>query len=195
MSVAILQDNGDYGAVIVSGANLAIDPQGLAASWDKLDGARVLVLQNEVPDAVNVAAAAIARRHGATVVLNAAPARPLNTDLLAAVDVLVVNRIEAEAICGHPVPDRSCARAALPALGDAERAVVVTLGGNGLVCAFAGAVTEIEALPVKVTSTHGAGDCFVGVLAACLATGMTVVDACRTANERAAAFVSRPAEG
>ncbi len=192
MSVAILQDNGDYGAVIVSGSNAAIDVETMPSQWRALGGAKVLVLQNEVPHAVNVAAAQAAQGDGATVVLNAAPARQLSGDLLDLVDVLIVNRVEAEVMSGMPVHDRTSAIASIPALGAHVRSVVVTLGGEGLVVGSEkSAVVEIEALPVKVTSTHGAGDCFVGVLAARLAGGASLIDACRIANERAAAFVSR----
>ncbi len=192
MSVAILQDDGDYGAVIVSGSNLAIDAASLAGTWGGIGGAKVLVLQNEVPHAVNVAAAACARQQVAAVVLNAAPARPLDAELLDNVDVLVVNRVEAESISGFPVSDRPSAIAAMTALGCANRSVVITLGGDGLVvCPKSGEPVSIEAVPVKVTSTHGAGDCFVGVLAERLAAGFSLIEACLTANQKAASFVSR----
>jgi ribokinase len=192
MSVAILQDDGNYGAVIVSGSNLAIDATALAGTWVDMGGAKILVLQNEVPHAVNVAAAASARKGGAAVVLNAAPARPLDAGLLDKVDVLVVNRVEAEAISGLAVSGKESAIAALPLLGPDKRSVVITLGGDGLiVCPKSGEPVSIDALPVKVTSTHGAGDCFVGALAERLAAGASLVEACMDANKRAAAFVSR----
>jgi ribokinase len=191
MSVAIVDANGDYSAVIVSGANLAIDPKVLAATWERLGGARILVLQNEVPHAVNVAAARIARSAGATVVFNAAPARDSGSDLLQFVDVLVVNRVEAEMLSGQKVSDRSSAIGALPALGASQRTVVVTLGSDGLVVAPAGAAPcEIAARQVAVISTHGAGDCFVGALACRLAAGDDRVGACHFANAAAGEFVS-----
>lgn len=191
MSVAIVDSNGDYGAVIVSGANLAIEPAAVATSWDSLGGARVLVLQNEVHHHVNVAAAQVARKAGAKVVFNAAPARPGGHDLLDCVDVLVVNRVEAEMLSGLACPDRASARRALQALGVERRTVVVTLGGNGLIVAGPGQpAVEIAALPVEVVSTHGAGDCFVGALAKQLAEGAGVADACHFANEAAGTFVS-----
>ena len=192
MSVAIVEESGDYGAVIVSGANLAIPPEDVAAAWSRLRGARVLVLQNEVPHAVNVAAARAARADKAIVILNAAPARECGEDLLDLVDVLVVNRVEAEMLSGAPVSGRASAREALPALGSAQRSVVVTLGGEGLVAAQGDAVNEIVALPVAVVSTHGAGDCFVGALASRLAAGEGLLKACRFANAAAARFVSTP---
>jgi ribokinase len=191
MSVAILQDNGEYGAVIVSGANTGIDPAHLHQQWRELGGAKVLVLQNEVPHNVNLAAARTATAGNGRVVLNAAPARPMGQDLLDLVDVLVVNRVEAEAMCGLAIPDRAAARAAIAALGSAKRSVIITLGGDGLVVLHQDTITEIAAVPVVVTSTHGAGDCFVGTLSAALAAGASLLDACQTANLRAAAFVSR----
>jgi ribokinase len=190
MSVAILQDDGDYGAVIVSGSNLAIDADGLAVQWNALGGAKVLVLQNEVPDAVNVAMARVAQQHKAKVVFNAAPARDVGNDLMDLVDVLIVNRVEAEAMFGVPVQDRASATKALRRRKDGK-AIIITLGGEGLVVTQGSDVVEIAPVPVKVTSTHGAGDCFVGTLVAQLASGADLIEACRLANIRAAEFVSR----
>ena len=190
MSVAILMNDGDYGAVIVSGSNLKIDPASLATEWHKLGGANVLVVQNEVPHAVNVAAALAAKASGAIVVFNAAPVREVGQDLLSLVDVLIVNRVEAEGMSGVAVHNRTSAIAALPALGKLAKSIVVTLGGEGLVVSDAGEAVEIAAQAVKVVSTHGAGDCFVGTLAQRLSLGMSLVEACRAANLRAAEFVS-----
>ena len=196
MSVAIVDANGDYGAVIVSGANLAIDPGTVGANWNRLGGARVLVLQNEISHAVNVAAAQAARAAGAKVVFNAAPARPSGDDLLELVDVLVVNRVEAEMLSGFPVSDRASARTALGPLSATARAVVVTLGSGGLVVIAEDQVpVEIEARPVTVVSSHGAGDCFLGAFASRLAAGDAVPEACRFANEVAGAFVSANRDG
>jgi ribokinase len=192
MSVAILQPNGDYGAVIISGANLAIDASTLETEIAKLGGAKILVLQNEIPEDVNLAAARAARRHGIQVLLNAAPARKLSPDLLETVDVLIVNRIEAEAFFGKAVSDRKSARGVLRAQKYFHNAIVITLGGDGLVVTGPNiATTDIAAHPVEVVSTHGAGDCFVGHLAAELAKGHTLLEACASANIHAAAFVSR----
>ena len=94
MSVAIFDDDGDYGAVIVSGANLAIAPG--QAGNDLLSKGKVLVLQNEIPEVVNEAVARHARDLGLPTILNAAPARPFTSGLPDLVDILVVNAIEAE---------------------------------------------------------------------------------------------------
>ena len=192
MSAAIVQDDGDYGAVIVSGSNLNIDPSRLQEAWDALGGARVLVLQNEVPEAVNIAVAVAARAAGSTVILNAAPARAMSDALLDRVDVLVVNRIEAAMLAGREVATREDAFAALPRLVASGRSAIVTLGGGGLVLQTdASGPVWIAPHRVDVVSTHGAGDCFVGALAARLAHGDTLSAAAEAANLAAARHVGR----
>jgi ribokinase len=196
MSAAIVRDDGDYGAVIVSGANLHIPAGAVEAQWRELGGARVLVLQNEVPEAVNIAAAVAAKALGAAVVLNAAPARAATAAMLDAIDVLVVNRVEAEMLSGRTVTDFDSAIAALPHLAAPDLAVIVTLGGGGLVAQSPGEPPRfIPPNPVKVASTHGAGDCFVGALAARMAKGDSLYEAARMANLAAADFVAGASSG
>ena len=190
MSVAISDAGGDYGAVIVSGANLSIDPLTLAepALWAN---ARSLILQNEAPHEVNVAAARAARRAGATVCLNAAPYRELPQELRGMIDILVVNAIEAEQLCGLRVDDLASAARAAEALSATFPAVVVTAGGDGVAgCRHGEQPITQSALPVDLVSTHGAGDTFVGTLAATLATGCSLENSLQAANRTAAAHVS-----
>ncbi len=191
MSVAIVKANGDYGAVIVSGSNLTLDPQDAARAFTRLGGANILILQNEVPDAVNTAVALAARENGARVILNAAPARPLSAALDALVDLLVVNRVEAGMLGGGEVHTPADAVRALEPLGQARRDVIVTLGGDGLVLGEKGQPPiTIAATPVTVISTHGAGDCFIGALAGALAKGHALSDSAKEASRIAARFVS-----
>ena len=192
ISAAIVRDDGEYGAVIVSGSNLRLDAAAVAASWRRLGGARALILQNEIPEPVNVAAARAARDSGALVILNAAPARPMAREMLDLVDVLVVNRVEAEMLSGARVQNRDDATAALRQLSALARSVVVTLGGDGVALRKAdGEIHYIPPRPVDVVSTHGAGDCFVGTLAARLTTGGDLGEAAQSANNAAADLVGR----
>jgi ribokinase len=191
MSVAIFDDEGDYGAVIVSGANLAIRAE--QASDDLLRSAKALILQNEIPEEINEDVARRAKRLGVTTMLNAAPARPFATALPDSIDLLIVNAIEAETLGAQKVRSLAEAEAAADLLASRFAAVVVTAGGDGV--AFqdrAGRKISLPSLPVKVESTHGAGDMFVGTLAARLASGDTMQTALAAANQAAAKLVSTP---
>jgi ribokinase len=182
MSVAIVDARGDYGAVIVSGVNREIGDVAVP------DGARVVVLQNEVPEAVNLRVAAAVG--DARVILNAAPAREVAADLLARVDVLVVNRGEAAALAGTGDPEA----AALAMRAKGPGVVIVTLGGDGLVAASEAGVVRMGAPKVEVVSTHGAGDAFTGALAARLAQGDGLAEALRFAQGAAALTVATAPE-
>ena len=136
MSVAIFDSEGDYGAVIVSGANLAIDSSQLSANPAHWQKSNWLVLQSEVPEAVNLEGARLMRAAGGKVILNAAPARPVSQALLDLVDILVVNAIEAETLSGMAAVDTLVgAMSAAEQLLERCAAVVVTVGSEG--CAYA----------------------------------------------------------
>ncbi len=190
MSVAILDAAGDYAATIVSGANLHADAGALAADalWQDVG---LLILQNEVPEALNIAAAGHARQRGVRTLLNAAPARALSTDLVALVDILVVNSVEAEMMGADPVCCLPSAADAAQRLADRFEAVIVTAGSKGLA-----AVTQedqafsLPAEKVVAVSSHGAGDAFIGALCAALVQGLGLREACEAASRAAARHVS-----
>jgi ribokinase len=148
------------------------------------------VLQNEVSDATNLASARAARRVGALVCLNAAPARPLGGELGSLVDILVANAVEAEMLSGVVVDSLESARRAAAALRSPTRTAIVTAGGDGVAAASQDGDLALPAIPVTVVSTHGAGDVFVGVLAAGIAARHSLQEALAQANRAAASHVS-----
>ena len=191
MSVAIVDEWGEYGAVIVSGVNGDILPGDIQVPAE----VDLLLLQCEIPEEVNAALISEASEH-CRVLLNAAPARPVSADILARVDILVVNRVEAAAIAElmENAFDPELAARRLGKLG--PRAVVVTLGKSGaLVLGSDGKPRLLPAHEVKVVSTHGAGDAFIGALAAELARGATLREAVTFAQAAAALTVSADVTG
>lgn len=195
MSVAIIDSEGDYGAVIVSGANLRIAEEDIREALEVIQHAGVLVLQNEILDATNLFAAEFAKAYNARVILNAAPARPLDPKLAAKVDILVVNAVEAEMMCGVAVGSLPAAAEAAGRLSSQVTNVIVTAGGMGLAVSERGRLPQVYAAhAVTLVDTHGAGDAFIGALAARLVDGSSLLEATRFANAAASLFVSTPAD-
>jgi len=186
MSVAIEDAQGAYGAVVVSGANLAIDPRqfhGVAA--------KVLLLQNEVRPEINAAAAEAFAASGATVIHNAAPFRP---GTLRFAGLVVVNRVEAAAMAGFDIASLADARRAAEKIAGPFDAIV-TLGGDGCVVASRnGEGRHLPAEKVTAVASHGAGDAFCGTLAAAIARGADLFAAAQAASRAAADFVAQPPE-
>ena len=190
MSVATVLPNGGYAATIVSGANLTISADDLARD-EVWSGIGLVVLQNEMPPGANLAALREARRRRITTVLNAAPYRALAPELAGLVDILIVNAVEAEMMGTPAVVDLATAAHAAKSLAQRFARVIVTAGAHGLSAIdTSGSTVEIAAEKVKVISTHGAGDAFVGALAASLITGHDLATACHHASTAAARHVS-----
>jgi ribokinase len=188
MSVAIALPGGGYSAVIVSGANLLLRPEVVTLPKD----CALLMLQSEIAEAANLAFARRAREAGVRVVLNAAPARVVSDELLGLLDLLVVNRGEAADLLRQNESGLDAKRAAVALLALGPKAVIVTLGGDGLVLAEGGAINHHPAQPVRVVSSHGAGDAFIGALAAEWARGATLAKATQFGQAAAALHVSAP---
>lgn len=177
VALIIVARDGENTIVVAPGANGRLDAESVAARVAELAGAGcVLLAQLEVPLAVVEAAAAAIDRAGGRVVLNLSPSRPVSDSLLALCDPLVVNETEAADLVAAPVDGPVPAAAAAAALLERCRSVVITLGSEGAVFAArdggAGPVSGHRPAPrVEVVDTTGAGDAFVGTLAAELAEG------------------------
>jgi ribokinase len=176
-----VSDGAENAITVAQGANGDLAPEHLPS----LDRVSWLLLQLETPLATVIAYARAARVAGVRVMLNAAPAQPLPAELLALLDLLVVNEEELSAIVGKQgsIAER------LARTGVAT--TVVTLGERGC-CAFDhGTLIAQAAFSVTATDTTAAGDTFCGVLGAALAGGTDLLGALRRAAAAAALSATR----
>lgn len=157
-------DGGENSIVVVAGANGSLTPEDIQRARPVIEGSDVLLAQLEVPLSCVLAAAMMARAAGGTFILNAAPARPLSSDLLKLVDVLVVNRTEASTLSGLDAGIEP-ARLALRLAENGPPAVVLTLGPQGSIVAYKGRPKRVQTLQVRAVDAVGAGDAFAGALA------------------------------
>lgn len=166
----ILTDkNGENRVTGYHGAELT--PEDVADFESAIAASDLLLLQQEVPEAVNIAAARLAKKHGVKVILNPAPIAPIPAALAENVWLVTPNEHEAEGLADLHFPRQ-----------------VTTLGGDG--CQIAGGA-KIPATPVDPVDTTGAGDTFNGALAVCLSEGMAMEDACRVAVKAAGISVTK----
>jgi ribokinase len=159
MAFICVADDGENAITVAAGANGRLSADALPV----LDDVDSLLLQLEIPLDTVLDCARAAHSAGCRVILNAAPARALPDELLALVDVLVVNEGELIALGGHP----GDLRRSLDAI--AVPCVVVTLGARGCVARIDGEFLLQPAFAIEPLDTTAAGDTFCGVLAAALA--------------------------
>ena len=182
--------SGQNTIVVASGANARVTPDDVDAADAAFEGAAVLLLQLECPLPAVARAIELEKRHGARVVLNPAPAQPLDPALLSGVDYLIPNQTELALLTG--VPDAHAVREAAQRLQAAGvRQVIVTLGKEGALVAEAGGETHLPAYRVQAVDTTAAGDAFVGAFAVALLEGRSTREAARWGNAAGALAVTR----
>lgn len=169
-------DNAENAITVAPGANLQLQSQHLP----ELHYISHLLMQLEIPLATVTDYAQRAQTAGVHVVLNAAPAQALPSELLQVVDLLVVNEGELRALVAHP----GTVAAMLQQLD--VPTVVVTLGRRGCVARQHTDFVLQPAFTISPLDTTGAGDTFCGTLVAHLAQGRSLDQAIRTASAAAA---------
>ena len=184
VALVMVSADGENAIVVSPGANASMT--GLTEDERTLvREADVLVAQLEIPVETVTEAALAARDAGTRVVLNAAPARPIPAELLAATDLLVVNEGEAHALTGR---GRDEPRALL----DLVPRAVLTLGAAGAWYADRdGTTVHVPAFAVDVVDSTAAGDAFTAALAVAWGEGRELLDAVRWAAAAGAACVRR----
>ena len=184
--------DGENAISVASGANAVLSEKDVAAAAEAFDSADILLVQLETPPETVRAAAGMARMRGLPVVLNPAPARPLDDELLACVSVLTPNASEAELLTGVAVsPEDGARRAARALRRRGPEVVVITLGERGCFASSGDFEGRVPPFPVRAVDTTAAGDVFNGALAVALAEGSGLADALRFASAAAALSVTR----
>ncbi|MGY3127647.1 ribokinase [Agrococcus sp. UYP33] len=186
-------DDGDNDIVVVPQANASLDAAQLERAFSALAGsARVLLTQLETPFAITLAAARLAREAGMTVILDPAPAAPLDPAIWPLVDIVKPNESEASLLTGIRVDSRDGAIAAGRwFLERGAGAALITMGGAGSVLITAEGATDHPSIPVEVVDTTAAGDAYAGALAAAIAGGLSLEQAIRRAAAAGAIAVTR----
>ncbi len=163
--------------IVASGANLDTDADQVGDAELRPD---VTVLcQNEIRPEATFALLERAKARGARAMLNLAPAATVPGRVLDVLNILAVNEIEAAMAAGARGDPADLARDLARAHG---LTCVVTLGAEGALAIGPAGGYRIGALAVEPVDTTGAGDAFVGVLAAGLDQGLALPAALRRAS-------------
>jgi ribokinase len=178
IAVIGVDEAGENAIIVASGANL--DTHAGQVAGELLGPSTTVLCQNEIRFEATAAILARGKAAGARTILNLAPAGPLTAEVLGTLDVLVVNEIEARMAAGTTEGDpldlaRRIAR---------EHALtcVVTLGAAGAIAVGPDSAWRVGSLAIEPVDTTGAGDAFVGVLAATLDAGRPMPEALHRAS-------------
>ena len=193
--ITVSEETSDNTIVVVPGANLLLAAKDIDNI--NLEKGDILVSQFEIPIETVTALFKKGKKIGTINILNPAPAQVIAQDLLGMVDILILNETELGFISGSPIDinNNKSIEAAVDKIKIDNLTIVVTIGERGAIVFNNNDVIKIPGRKVRVVDTTGAGDCFVGALAAGLIESKPLPEALVFANIAASISVTRNGAG
>jgi ribokinase len=179
VAMIFVDPEGENEIGILPGANSLLGPDAADIALAGLGETDVLVLQQEVPQESTMRALALAQLQGVTSILNTAPYLRTTAAVAGTASIVVANQTEFALLSDSAPQELDVAMAQWAR--SRRQTIIVTLGGEGAQAATQDALFRVPALPVTPLDTVGAGDTFVGYLAAGLDSGLDLEAAMRRA--------------
>ncbi|TAE60601.1 MAG: ribokinase [Bacteroidetes bacterium] len=193
IALVMVDGNGQNCMSIAPGANELLAPAHIDQALSMIRAASIILIQLEIPYETAAYAARLAAENGKKVLLNPAPAHPLDAALAGCLHMLILNESEAETLSGIPVKNvEDAAFAAQRLRHGGPSNVIITLGPLGAWVCSEDWEGHMPAWPAHPMDTTAAGDVFCGALAVALAEKEPLQEAVRFASAAAAISITRP---
>ncbi|WP_300380055.1 ribokinase [Clostridium sp.] len=167
MAIIMVNENGNNSIVVVAGANIEIKQEEIEASIEAIKKGDILISQFETPEDMTLVAFKKAKELGKLTILNPAPAKKIDKNLLKVTDIIVPNETEAEILTGIKVSNLEEAKKAGEAfLAYGVTFAIITLGSKGAAVIGKDFCELVPAYKVNAVDTTAAGDSFIGGLSA-----------------------------
>lgn len=191
VALIMVDGNGENCIVIIPGANNELFTDYLNGLEKVIANVQIVVLQMEIPYETVKNVCRLAKKHQKLVILNVAPAREIDEELLANVDILVVNETEAETITGKNIKLEGMDQIVDDLLSKGAKTVILTLGKEGSVWKSGTTLHHFPSYSVNTVDSTAAGDTFCGALAAEISRGKNLAEAIQFSTAAAAICVTR----
>ncbi|WP_041081620.1 ribokinase [Thermotoga profunda] len=190
VALITVDKNGKNAITVVPGACTDISVEEIHANAAIFKDCDVFVAQFEANLDATLQAMKIAKTAGATTILNPAPVRDFDGELLKYVDIIIPNEIEASQLAGMSLDGTDSLFKIASKLEMLVDTVIITLGEKGVFCSKV-SKDIIPALSVNTIDSTGAGDAFVGIFASYYSRGASLAEAIDYARIGAAISTTR----
>lgn len=190
VALITVNSTGENTIVVVPGANSNLTPDDVEKSEGAFRSASLLMLQLEIPIPVVIHSIRMAKKHNLKILLNPAPAQPLDPSLLSNIDYLIPNQTEL-AILSSAKQDEDIMSLVKKLQSKYKGVIVVTQGNHGALVFDNDVIGHLESHQVDVVDTTGAGDSFIGAFSAAICEGLPPLEAAKWGNAAAAISITR----
>ena len=192
IATILIDESGENRIVIVPGANNFVDKKQIDDNFDIIKQCDIILMQLEIPMETVEYVVDKFYELNKIIILNPAPGAALSDNIIKKCTYLTPNENEIGLITKMPYDTIDNIKSAAKCLFDkGAQNVLVTLGEKGAYLKNKNDDIIIPTLKVKALDTTGAGDCFNGVFAACLAMGKNAIEAIKYANVASSISVTR----
>ena len=192
IATILIDESGENRIVIVPGANNFVDKKQIDDNFDIIKECDIILMQLEIPMETVEYVVDKFYELNKIIILNPAPGAELSDNIIKKCTYLTPNENEIGLITKMPYDTIDNIKSAAKCLFDkGAQNVLVTLGVKGAYLKNKNDDIIIPTLKVKALDTTGAGDCFNGVFAACLAMGKNAIEAIKYANVASSISVTR----
>ncbi len=192
VALIMVDDHGENIISVAPGANAELSPEDVQKARPAIEQADVVLIQLEIPLPAVHEAARLGEQSGARVILNPAPAQPLDDTLISCVDIITPNETEAEILTGiRPDSQEQLRKAAEELLRRGVNTVVITMEGKGSFLVSGEETGMVPTVPIRPVDTTAAGDAFNAALAIALAEGRGLRESISFANRAGALTATR----
>ena len=192
IATILIDESGENRIVIVPGANNFVDKKQIDDNFDIIKECDIILMQLEIPMETVEYVVDKFYELNKIIILNPAPGAELSDNIIKKCTYLTPNENEIGLITKMPYDTIDNIKSAAKCLFDkGAQNILVTLGEKGAYLKNKNDDIIISTLKVKALDTTGAGDCFNGVFAACLAMGKNAIEAIKYANVASSISVTR----
>lgn len=164
-AMIMVADSGNNSIIVNAGSNMTINEKEIDSTTDRIKESDILIAQFETPEEMSLRAFKIAKENNKITILNPAPAKKIDDELLNVTDIIVPNETEAEVLTNVTVENIEDAKKAAKVFMDkGVKFVIITMGSKGAAVIGKDFCELVPAYKVNAIDTTAAGDSFIGGL-------------------------------
>lgn len=192
--VAIITVNGegDNSIVVIPGANFKVCKEDIENNIETIEKSKMVIFQLEIPLETVKYGLKRSKELGKYTVLNPAPAKSLDEEMIKNIDLLIPNETELEVLSQMKIKDeKDFVNASKRLIEKGVKALIITMGEKGAFYIDKNCVKKFESKKVNAVDTTAAGDSFIGGVVSYLSKGREIDEAISFASKVGAITVTR----